>query len=154
MEIAPHSALVLENAAQVSNEATVATVASLQIARQGHQIAARQPVGPRRSLTPRRSQKTLLTIAAIGRVARKAGIDAVHHGFRSSFRDWAAERTETPHAVMEAALAHTVRNATERAYARSHLFERRRALMQQRSDYVGTGAARRADLRNPGTGRR
>ena len=44
IEIAPHSALVSENAAQVSNEATVATVTSLQIARQGHQVAARQPV--------------------------------------------------------------------------------------------------------------
>ena len=85
---------------------------------------------------PSTKAKTPLTIAAIGRVARKTGIDAVPHGFRSSFRDWAAERTETPHAVMEAALAHTVRNATERAYARSDLFDRRRALMQQWSDYV------------------
>ena len=44
IEIAPHNALVLENAAQVSNEATVATVTSLQIACQGHQVATRQPV--------------------------------------------------------------------------------------------------------------
>ena len=61
-------------------------------------------------------------------------------GFRSSFRDWAAERTETPHAVMEAALAHAVRNATERAYARSDLFERRRVMMQQWADYLGETA--------------
>ena len=58
------------------------------------------------------------------------------HGFRSSFRDWAAERTETPHAVMEAALAHVVPNAAERAYARSDLFERRRTLMEQWADHV------------------
>ena len=51
------------------------------------------------------------------------------HGFRSSFRDWAAERTNTPREVVEASLAHTVQNPTEAAYARSDLFERRRRLM-------------------------
>ena len=56
---------------------------------------------------------------------------AVAHGFRSSFRDYAAVRTHTPHAVMEAALAHTVRNKAEAAYARSDLFEKRRALMDE-----------------------
>ena len=47
--------------------------------------------------------------------------------FRSSFRDWAAEQMNTPREVAEAALAHTVQNPTEAAYARSDLFERRRA---------------------------
>ena len=60
------------------------------------------------------------------RLLRGLGIAAVPHGFRSSFRDWAAECTDTPHAVMEAALAHVVRNKAEAAYARSDLFERRR----------------------------
>ena len=46
--------------------------------------------------------------------------------FRSSFRDWASERTDHPRAVVEAALAHVVRNQTEKAYARSDLFDRRR----------------------------
>ena len=55
----------------------------------------------------------------------------VPHGFRSSFRDWAAEQTNTPREVIEAALAHTVRNQTEAAYARSDLFERRRRLMDE-----------------------
>lgn len=58
------------------------------------------------------------------------------HGFRSSFRDWAAENTDAPRAVMEAALAHGVRDSVERAYARSDLFERRRTLMQQWADYL------------------
>lgn len=49
---------------------------------------------------------------------------------RSSFRDYATVRTHTPHAVMEAALAHVVRNKVEAAYARSDLFEKRRALME------------------------
>ena len=74
--------------------------------------------------------------ATMSKLVRELGIDAVPHGFRSSFRDWAAERTETPHAVMEAALAHVVPNAAERAYARSDLFERRRTLMEQWADHV------------------
>lgn len=55
--------------------------------------------------------------------------DYVPHGFRSSFRDWASEQTDTPHAVMEAALAHVVSDKTVSAYARSDLFDRRRKLM-------------------------
>ena len=58
------------------------------------------------------------------------------HGFRSSFRDWAAERTNTPREVVEAALAHTVQNPTEAAYARSDLFERRRRLMDDWAAYL------------------
>ena len=53
------------------------------------------------------------------------------HGFRSAFRDWAAERTNAPHAVMELALAHRVGSAVEQAYARSDLLEKRRDLMEQ-----------------------
>ena len=67
---------------------------------------------------------------------RKFGFDAVAHGFRSSFRDYAAEQTHTPHAVMEAALAHTIKNKAEAAYARSDLFEKRRALMEFWGEYV------------------
>ena len=51
------------------------------------------------------------------------------HGFRSSFRDWAAQKTEHPREVIKAALAHVAPNEVEAAYARSHLFERRRRLM-------------------------
>ena len=61
---------------------------------------------------------------------------AVPHGFRSSFRDWAVERTNTLREVVEAALAHTVRNPTEAAYARSDLFERRRRLMDDWAVYL------------------
>ena len=70
------------------------------------------------------------------KLLKELGFDAVTHGFRSSFRDYAAERTHTPHAVMEAALAHAVRNKAEAAYARSDLFEKRRALMESWSDYI------------------
>ena len=72
---------------------------------------------------------------------RRLGIPAVPHGFRSSFRDWVIERTSTPWAVAEAALAHNVGNSTEAAYMRSDLFEQRRALMGRWAEYVtgGTG---------------
>ena len=72
------------------------------------------------------------------KLLRELGFDAVTHGFRSSFRDYAAERTHTPHAVMEAALAHVVKNKAEAAYARSDLFERRRALMESWSEYLAS----------------
>lgn len=70
------------------------------------------------------------------KLLRELGFDAVTHGFRSSFRDYAAEQTHTPHAVMEAALAHTIKNKAEAAYARSDLFERRRALMESWAGYL------------------
>ena len=70
------------------------------------------------------------------KLLRELGFDAVTHGFRSSFRDWAAEQTHTPHAVMEAALAHTIKNKAEAAYARSDLFEKRRLLMASWADYL------------------
>ena len=70
---------------------------------------------------------------------RKLGIAAVPHGFRSSFRDWAAEETDHPREVIEAALAHVVQNKVEAAYARSDLFERRRRLMDDWSAYLDGG---------------
>ena len=66
-------------------------------------------------------------------------IAAVPHGFRSSFRDWAAEETNHPREVIEAALAHVVRNRVEAAYARSDLFERRRLLMDDWAGYLAQG---------------
>ena len=58
------------------------------------------------------------------------------HGFRSSFRDWAGECTNAPHAVMELCLAHAVGSAVEAAYARSTLIEKRRALTEQWAAYL------------------
>ena len=77
----------------------------------------------------------------LSKLIKALGIAAVPHGFRSSFRDWAAEHTTTPREVVEAALAHTVRNPTEAAYARSDLFARRRRLMDDWAAYLnGAGA--------------
>ncbi len=74
--------------------------------------------------------------AAISKLVQKLGIGAVPHGFRSSFRDWAAERTDAPREVCELALAHVNTNATEAAYRRSDLFERRRTLMEQWATFL------------------
>ena len=82
-----------------------------------------------------------LSDMTLSKLIKELGIAAVPHGFRSSFRDWAAERTNTPREVVEAALAHTVRNPTEAAYARSDLFVRRRHLMDDWAVYL-TGGAR------------
>ena len=61
---------------------------------------------------------------------------ATVHGFRTSFKTWCMETTDTPWVVGEAALAHTLGNSTEQAYARSDLFERRRELMEQWDSFV------------------
>ncbi|HEX2336633.1 MAG TPA: integrase, partial [Hyphomicrobiaceae bacterium] len=58
------------------------------------------------------------------------------HGFRSAFRDWAAEQTSVAREVAEAALAHVLENKVEAAYRRSDLFERRQALMEQWASYM------------------
>ena len=76
--------------------------------------------------------------ATIGKLLREQGVDATAHGFRSTFRDWAAEQTDAAHAVMEAALAHSIPNRAEAAYARSDLFAKRRALMERWAEFVAS----------------
>ena len=61
---------------------------------------------------------------------RRMKQDITAHGFRSSFRDWASERTNIPRDVCEAALAHSLKDKTEAAYKRTDLFEKRRELME------------------------
>ena len=76
----------------------------------------------------------------MGRLLKRHGIEAVPHGFRSSFRDWAAEKTDHPREVIEAALAHVVKNKVEAAYRRTDLFERRRRLMNDWAAYLAGGS--------------
>ncbi len=64
-------------------------------------------------------------------VLRRLNVPVTLHGFRSTFRDWASERTNVPREIAEMCLAHTVGGAVERAYARSDLFDKRRDLMDQ-----------------------
>ena len=70
------------------------------------------------------------------RLLKRHRIAAVPHGFRSSFRDRAAEKTDHPREVVEAALAHVVSNKVEAAYLRSDLFERRRRVMEDWAAYL------------------
>ncbi len=70
--------------------------------------------------------------------------DITVHGFRSTFRDWAAERTNYPNHVVEMALAHTVGDKVEAAYRRGDLFDKRRRLMAEWAKYCGTKPAHAA----------
>ena len=65
--------------------------------------------------------------------------DITIHGFRSSFRDWAAETHEAARDVVEMGLAHAVSDKTEAAYRRGDLFEKRRGLMADWAAYCGGG---------------
>jgi integrase len=67
---------------------------------------------------------------------QKDGILCTVHGFRSSFRDWAAEKSGARREAIELSLAHNVGNDTERAYFRSDLLDQRRELMQEWADFV------------------
>ncbi|MCY3887046.1 MAG: tyrosine-type recombinase/integrase [Chloroflexi bacterium] len=71
----------------------------------------------------------------LSKLLRELGIPAVPHGFRSSFRDWAAECTNAPREVCELALAHVDSDRVEAAYRRSDFFERRRQLMEEWAAY-------------------
>lgn len=75
-------------------------------------------------------------------VLRRMKVDVTAHGFRSAFRDWTAETTNTPSDVAEMALAHTIRNKVEAAYRRGDLLEKRRVLMGLWADFCqgATGA--------------
>ena len=75
-------------------------------------------------------------------VLRRMGHLVTAHGFRSSFRDWAAETTAYPNHVVEQALAHAISNAVEAAYQRGDLLQKRRRLMEDWAKYCGTPVAR------------
>jgi integrase len=75
-----------------------------------------------------------MTLAAVLR--RMGRSDLTVHGFRSTFRDWAGEATGHPREVIEAALAHRLKDKAEAAYARGDLFEKRRRLMTDWADYL------------------
>ncbi|MEO1775659.1 MAG: integrase arm-type DNA-binding domain-containing protein [Pseudomonadota bacterium] len=74
-----------------------------------------------------------MTLAA---VLKRMEVPVTVHGFRSTFRDWAEDATSFSHEVKEAALAHAISNAVERAYRRTDLFEKRRAMMDAWASYV------------------
>ena len=72
-----------------------------------------------------------LSDMTLTKLVRELGYDVHVHGFRTSFKTWAQEQTNSPREVSEAALAHVVQNKAEAAYARSDFFEKRRRLMEK-----------------------
>jgi integrase len=74
--------------------------------------------------------KPLSNMAMLALLERMGRDDLTAHGFRSTFRDWAAERTNFPREVVEMALAHTIESKVEAAYRRGDLFQKRRQLME------------------------
>jgi integrase len=91
--------------------------------------------GPRRALPM--SNMTMLML-----LRRMKRDDLTAHGFRSTFSDWAAERTAYPREVVEMALAHAVENKVEAAYRRGDLFEKRRKLMEAWAAFCETAPSR------------
>jgi integrase len=77
-----------------------------------------------------------LSVMALEMVLRRMKADVTVHGFRSAFRDWAGERTHFPREVAEAALAHLVGDAVERAYRRGDALEKRRELMDAWASFL------------------
>lgn len=101
---------------------------------------ARQKFGPVGLVFPSAKRDVALSDMALGKVLRAAGRAETVHGFRSSFRDWAAEKMPSvPAMVAEMALAHSVGNATEKAYLRSDLRDLRRELMGAWGAFVAPG---------------
>jgi integrase len=84
-----------------------------------------------------------LSDMTMSKLVKELGFAADVHGFRTSFRTWAQERTNFPREVAEAALAHVVKDKAEAAYARSDMFEKRRKMMESWAGYL---AARSAEV--------
>jgi integrase len=84
-------------------------------------------------------RRTMMSNMAMDMLLRRMGRDVTVHGFRSTFKDWASERTNFPNEVSEAALAHVVGDKVEAAYRRGDLFEKRRRLMEAWAEYCETG---------------
>jgi integrase len=87
-------------------------------------------------LFPGRSESKPMSNMALLMLLRRMGIGATAHGFRSAFRDWAAEKTNFPREVCEMALAHTVKDRAEAAYRRGDLFDKRRKLIDAWANYA------------------
>lgn len=84
-----------------------------------------------------KAKKPLSNMALLALLKRMRRADLTAHGFRSTFRDWTAERTNYPREVAEMALAHTVSDKVEAAYRRGDLFEKRRRMMEEWARYCG-----------------
>jgi len=96
----------------------------------------------------------MLSDMSLTAVLRRMKVDAVPHGFRSSFRDWCAERTNYPREVAEMALAHAIGDKVEAAYRRGDLFEKRRRLMKDWAAFCANPEIRKGSVISMNTSRR
>jgi integrase len=106
-------------------------------------------------MSPQVKGKPLSNMAMLKTLELMKRDDLTVHGFRSTFRDWAAETTSYPDTVVEMALAHTVSNAVEAAYRRGDLFEKRTRLMGDWGRYCASdsrGAAKVTPIRSAAEG--
>jgi len=92
----------------------------------------------------------MLSDMSISMLCRRMKVEAVPHGFRSTFKDWATEQTSFPDLVSEMCLAHKVGSAVREAYARGDLLEKRRKLIDAWAEYINkVPAADNADNVTP-----
>jgi integrase len=84
---------------------------------------------------PRQGGRRPVATRSVWVTCKKIAPEVSVHGFRSSFRDWAAEQTTYPRELAELALAHSIGSEVERAYLRTDLLQRRRALQQDWADH-------------------
>lgn len=107
-----------------------AAISILEQLRKAYGTDAERPIFPGNAGKP-------LSDMTLTKALRDAGFDGITvHGFRSTFRDWAAEQTDTANEVVESALAHTIQNRVEAAYRRTNYLEKRWALMLSWAKYV------------------
>ena len=102
---------------------------ALQILKEAHALA-RKPDDPDALVFEGAKPGKPMSDMTLTMLLRRMEVEATAHGFRSAFRDWTAETTNTPGDVAEMALAHTIKNKVEAAYRRGDLLEKRRVLMK------------------------
>jgi integrase len=98
---------------------------------------------------PREGGTKPLHGSSMWEVVKRMRDDATTHGFRATFRDWAAEQTSYPNELCEVALAHAVGNKVEAAYRRGDMMEKRRRLMADWAAYCEQTPAKRASTVTP-----
>ncbi|MEQ1686528.1 MAG: integrase arm-type DNA-binding domain-containing protein [Burkholderiaceae bacterium] len=113
--------------------------AAIKLLRKLPRVAGTDLVFP----SPRNLQLSDMTLTA---VLRRLDVPAVPHGFRSTFRDWASERTSYPRDAAEMALAHAIGDKVEAAYRRGDLFEKRRKMMDDWARFCSQIASVRATV--------
>lgn len=102
--------------------------------------------------SPRGKALSDMAFSQLMRGMRERGeltVEAVPHGFRSTFRDWAAEQTAYPDEIRKAASGHTVGDAVKEAYQRTDLVDKRRALMNEWAYFLSQPSGKRGSLVSP-----